>query len=188
MAGLPHRSHDAHFEFFYTMGAPYTFTNAAFTRSSFTISLGSTTDVDASMVKEARNMMPLIVRDMPAWIPQDLKNKYYFAKYRQCGQSHFVGSPFGLFGQTQTHSLWLRTRNQINRATVGGLGAGVARRPTGRLGHLCILALCPDPPNGQSLLRRYLAQEEYAQMAKSLGLEILTDVAIKNWLMERYFG
>jgi hypothetical protein len=25
-------------------------------------------------------------------------------------------------------------------------------------------------------------------MAKSLGLEILTDVAIKNWLMERYFG
>lgn len=141
-------------------------------------------------VKQARNMMPVIVDKMPEPLPKNLKNKYYFLRHGQstANIAEIISSSRSL-AYSDKHGLTSLGYEQ-GRASAKQL-LDVLQGEDAKVGEKVVFVSSPfarAKQTAEACLDGMRGDDENQERIKSMGLCIEENIVMENRLMERYFG
>ena len=142
------------------------------------------------IIKKARNMMPEIVDKMPDPLPMNLKNHYYMLRHGQstANIAEIISSSRSL-AYSEKHGLTAFGYEQ-GRESANQL-LDVLEEEGTRSGQKLVFVSSPfarAKQTAEACMDGLLADEENQDRIKKMGIEMESNIAFENGLMERYFG
>jgi broad specificity phosphatase PhoE len=143
----------------------------------------------AEAVEAARNMMPVIVSEMPEPIPEDLKNKYYFLRHGQstANVAEIISSSRSL-AYSKEHGLTPFGYDQGKESAEQLLS--VLESEGAKSGDKVVFVSSPfarAKETAEACLDG-LAEKENQARIEEMGVDISNEIVLENKIMERYFG